>query len=744
MKKAIIIATTLALLFNVSITPAHACSYANESYYTYTLHPDFPLDRFAAGQLGIVQPSYARSYLLVAYHYLAGKPLSRSDQEQMEQLWADRLDQSDSYCSADTSSWLKLRATVPGVSKIESIDVERPVSSEDQYQTYCNAQSSAFMVASATLQKLIDEFGINSKVVKEWVEAQDAVFSNCGAPRYSDKLPEVKIPEPLPEPADTIAKQLRQYQIAAAKFYAQKFDDARKDFEAIAQVKDHAMEDVSGYLAVRCMIRKATLAKEMDRQLLAQAGERVKQLLSAPGYAGWKGALEDLGGFVAVRLTPGEHLHYLLSKMFARFYVNEITKTIDYYIDKDNEGAEVNYGDAPDFLKKDDVYDWMITFQSKDKAGTDHAIEKWKTTKSLPWLVAAITRVEADNASAKQLLAAAQQEKSNVAKWMLFYHINRLKSEMKQADEVRASLDKVMAANPADLPPGSLNKLKSLRLPLSRNLDEFVSFGALRPLAICSDGGIPQLPDSKEEMEGKCITKVVFVPAAADVINNKMPLSMIRQLAANPKLPAGLRDDLVWRGWVRAVLIGDAAQAQAFALLSHPKNQAKQKLFTDFISAATPEMKKFAAVYLMLQYSSASPHFTSDEPSEDGYGDASGWWWFTSRVKSSSDEEEEGDDDDSHFDPIFITGAQKKQAASEAQRLSAAGAAPNYFAKTVLAFAKAHPADPRVPKALHFGVKSTRYGSTDDATQSLSKQMFTLLHTKYKGNTWTKQTPYWY
>jgi hypothetical protein len=49
-----------------------------------------------------------------------------------------------------------------------------------------------------------------------------------------------------------------------------------------------------------------------------------------------------------------------------------------------------------------------------------------------------------------------------------------------------------------------------------------------------------------------------------------------------------------------------------------------------------------------------------------------------------------------------------------------------------------------VPEALHRFVKATRYGSTDDATKTYSKQAFTVLHSKYKGNTWTKQTPYYY
>ncbi len=34
--------------------------------FIYTVHPDFPLEKFAAGELGVLQPTYARSYLVVA------------------------------------------------------------------------------------------------------------------------------------------------------------------------------------------------------------------------------------------------------------------------------------------------------------------------------------------------------------------------------------------------------------------------------------------------------------------------------------------------------------------------------------------------------------------------------------------------------------------------------------------------------------------------------------------------------
>ena len=36
------------------------------------VHPDIPFDEFAAGRIGIIQPTWRRSYLYVAHRYMAG------------------------------------------------------------------------------------------------------------------------------------------------------------------------------------------------------------------------------------------------------------------------------------------------------------------------------------------------------------------------------------------------------------------------------------------------------------------------------------------------------------------------------------------------------------------------------------------------------------------------------------------------------------------------------------------------
>ncbi len=78
MKKPFAIALSLGFLFNLSAPPGETCSFGGGPYFTYTLHPDFPMSKYAAGQLGILDHNYARSYLMVAYRYLANKPSQKT------------------------------------------------------------------------------------------------------------------------------------------------------------------------------------------------------------------------------------------------------------------------------------------------------------------------------------------------------------------------------------------------------------------------------------------------------------------------------------------------------------------------------------------------------------------------------------------------------------------------------------------------------------------------------------------
>ncbi|MBY0357532.1 MAG: hypothetical protein K2W82_05975 [Candidatus Obscuribacterales bacterium] len=748
MKKQTISLLLATVLSSTSaLTPAFSCAFSIDPYYTYSVHPDFPLKKYAAGELGILQPTYARSYLLTAYRYLSGNPLSDNEQASMVQLWDNRLTNSDDWCQSDTSAWLKERAQIPGATKIDSIDTEHSVDKENPWQSYCNCQTSAFETAAAKLKELVTKYGASSDQVKQWLKAQDDVFSNCGTAGYMEKPKPILIPEPLPATADPALQQDRNYQIAAANFYSQNFATARKEFDAIAADKNSPWSKLAPYLAARALVRQATLSKTLDSKLLAEAQQIIKTLLADPAYADMTDNLSKLESFIAVRLSPAEHLQELSQQKLTLPIAGEVTKTIDILSGQqdDDDSKEIEYAKLSNSLKAPDSVDWIMTFQSTDEAGKKHALEQWRKTASLPWLVAAVATIDGDDSETAEIINAAEKQNSSAAKWTLFYHVNRLDLEKDKIDLVRTRLDKVLSAPPADLSISSLNQLKLQRLALAKNLQELIRFGIQNPAGICTSGGIAGVPDNVSDIEksGKAeVTPPLLTPELADVMDNKLPLQSLIQIASNQTIPANLRSHLAWTAWVRAVLIGDEAAAKSLAQINLPLNKAKQKLFQAYLSASNAESRKFAAVFLMLQFSSAQPNAGYGPLLQDSYGDDSGWWWAAKPIAKY--------DNDGMcpavetFEPLFLTAAQKAQTAKELAKLGTTSGAPNYFCKTVLAFAKTKPNDERLPQALHFAVKSTRYGMTDEGTNTLSKQCFQLLHSRFKTSPWAKKTPYWY
>jgi hypothetical protein len=90
----------------------------------------------------------------------------------------------------------------------------------------------------------------------------------------------------------------------------------------------------------------------------------------------------------------------------------------------------------------------------------------------------------------------------------------------------------------------------------------------------------------------------------------------------------------------------------------------------------------------------------------------------------------------------YPTPADTAAAGAETAVLARVPGAPDWFAPVILAWAKAHPDDPRVPEALHRVVRSVRLGCTGGRV-SYGRDAFRILHARYPGTVWTKKTKSW-
>jgi len=78
MKKIIFLVSILLIGLLCNTKEIFCCGPFFESpVFTYNLNPDIPLDNFPKGNMGVILPSFARSYLYVAYRQLNGKGFSQ-------------------------------------------------------------------------------------------------------------------------------------------------------------------------------------------------------------------------------------------------------------------------------------------------------------------------------------------------------------------------------------------------------------------------------------------------------------------------------------------------------------------------------------------------------------------------------------------------------------------------------------------------------------------------------------------
>src|SRR5882762_5026418 len=99
----------LVLILSVSFMlprRTQACGpFFTDAIFVYSKHPDFPLENFAAGKLGVLRASWARSYLVAAYRHLDGNRLSESEARAIKSVWDDRLNNTR-YANAEP--WVNL------------------------------------------------------------------------------------------------------------------------------------------------------------------------------------------------------------------------------------------------------------------------------------------------------------------------------------------------------------------------------------------------------------------------------------------------------------------------------------------------------------------------------------------------------------------------------------------------------------------------------------------------------------
>ncbi len=873
------LALCATLLLEVT-PPATACGpNVMEPIFISRNSPDLPFDDFTRGNIGIVQPSFGRKTLVIAYRYLNGGYFTEGEQHDLVEALKGKAPENEGVEAV--KAWVAERKRfLPEDETLSQIYIERQY--VGGFNFFPNCTPNAFEVATETLKARSATYGTDDKDVLEWIAGQDTVFKNCAG--GSNVPAEIGTDKP-----DWLRKD-RDYQIGAALFYSLNLDQARSQFERIALDNNSPWQEIAGYLVGRTLVRHASLARtpREKHELYQRAESYLRTLVTKDGK--YAGASKRLLGLVKYRLHPqervGELAHVLTTQsgnenlrqdlidyvwlvdkfegqvirdeasraaaakltadveelqdsianaerdeavangdlIDVRIYFNtpqDIGRTVVLYLKPDaseaealgaaqkeagralttddiqsvknayssamsqrewlmrpnyrlrNFGYEGEYSEdklkldlLPDFLRQDDLTDWIFTTQDAGTESHRHAYRKWRDTDSNAWLVSALISAGTKSKHLTRLMSAAQRiEPSSPAYATATFHLIRLKSALGEQDEARHLLDEMMATHVDRLPVSAGNLFREQQMELAPDFQQFLASSLRKPMAFYDEGRIASLQDlfdsdkrawetysdtydSTEQFDesyaGLLVwdRRLMFNAGSADTFNTYLSVELLSKAAVSRAIPSYLRKHLTLAAWTRAALLDQHEEASKLAPNVVRVAPELKEIFSHYLNANTPKEKRYAALFVMLKSPSLSPFVAGGIPlsvSEDdlSYYFATAWWCRPEQTELTMSGEEVPKVIPK---PAFLSPQQLAEAKREHAALVEIGDAKSFLGRQVISWAEVSPSDPRVPEALFIAFKANqeyKYGCSGWSHDSAAKEKAAaILRQRYPQTVW--------
>ena len=760
-------------------------SFSTVAIFSYKHHPDFPRSEFINGRLGVLQPTFARSYLVIAYRYLNGIGMSAGEREQALDYYKDRDTQDWDHSGEDwPERWRAARARIrfPFPPATSLITKGQWAYDPETHSFVVNCLEDAYRVALHTMESRRARFGVSTAAFRSWLTAQDQVFRNCDGP-------DAAIPAEASANLPPLIRSDREYQIAAAYFYAGYYQNALERFRRIGGDQSSPWSNLSRYLVLRTLFMMAQIPESAEeaRSQLKTETDRVlddPKLVSIHGMS-WK--LARLADIREANQAYFVELAHLLSTRgqdnglreelwnFTTLYDSIIGSAAPYPIFfTQREAAPTDTSR----LQETDLSDWIFSFQSRDSSVFSHALDRWKQTRSPAWLIAALSHATAEGANRSGLLAAAASiPESSPAYLSARFHLLRLDEELGEKSAALDGLNSVLSGPALNGLPSSINLFRGLRMLAAPAFGEFLKFSLRKPVMITWDDDGAEKPyrwspnDTKTDESGmiwnayqyykgpKFPTPVELLDRdATQILNRKVPFRLFKGMALGTELPLELRREALMMAFTRGLMLGEDLSEVATQI---GEEQPDLNPLTESYRAETTESgRRFAAAFLLLHRPEARPYLASGIPRQTLAGKIDNFhdnWWCPMDIEARLDSRANLDElryyttvpnvlqkSTEAATPQFVTDSVASEAKREWEKLATLGGGPDFLGSIVLEFAKSNPGDPRVPEALYGVVRSSRYGCEDIDTWKTSRAAFRLLHTRYPKSEWAKRTPYWF
>ncbi len=756
-----------------------------------TTHPDFPLRFFADGNLGVVDPTLAKSYLCVVYRYLTKNPLDAREQESIVSLWHDRLSRQQLLVSDPNydfvDKYLKLRAKVMGYNAKSYAQFYQAATQSQRDQ---EIGEDSYKLAESILADRIKRFGLKSAEVRSWIEGQDYVF-NIKVPYTSYGTPPL-----LDASNELLIRQDRQYQIAAATYYLQKYADAAKLFAEISLDPLSPWKDWSSYLTMRCAYQIAM--RSDDPKIVEQTADSIEKSMKglAKDSIQYRRLYALFTPLLYQQLSPEESLERAVKRVLKSHSeslgedIGDLTFLVDTWPSAQDStensqgttGKDETPAPAPKLdTSKYDILDWIETFRKssdlylyddKEIAAAKakrvetgkHALSVWRTKHTLPWLVAAMSCVGLR--SDKELFGAALLIPKNSPAYLTarFYIIDAM---IARGNKYQANKEIAQILSRKDLSSTTRNIFSAQLLAVTTSLEQYLHASMMH--APDSLTGYEIIAGDWKNQEAKrtySSEDVVFDDAVATDFDRNLPLAIWLKLCRDTSIDPALRKRIVRSTWVRAQLLERPEVAEQLSDQLGASFPEIAKRLAEYTGAKSIAAKHFALAKLILHNFGMTPYIDAGVERHGmtvgtfDYFNANFWTPLTVAVpaKSASDDSylygsvvPSGDDPlltrvRANYQPglrRLLSSEQIKQAREERELISK-NAPSKFLGEYVISWAKAHPSDSSVPEMLYRVVRLPKWSASTPIGSAYSRKAYILLHKKYPGDSWAEQATCWY
>jgi hypothetical protein len=722
--------------------------------------PDIALSRYATGELGVVMNSYNRLYLYTAWRsvMLGADGIKKAPGEESGLLraignrqggWVDASEGAGGYKEWEQTVSTALKRPVPA-----------PKPGNSLAYGYINCPMTSYSFAITTLNALVKRSDATPERLAAWVGTQRQVFRICGddpdSTRSSYERPKPVIPQPVELPASEALywRQMQQYQLASAAFYSEDYARAATLFAAIGATEKHPLRGWGEYLSLRAQARAAVYVPEdqqwqqaqairaegpeaaaarlvVQQKKLATIQAGIAHILANPELVPLHEASRAIGRSMQVHLTPTLRFAEL-SKLLDDPRVNP------YKDDHLGDWRVLADEQLPAMRNSASFVDWIQTIQQGQQA---HALALWQRyakdgdkPQTRAWLLA--SAMLSSKLTPEQEQAALQVPAGAPEYLTLRYALARHYRLAGQTDKARALTDTVLTSPTlaAAQSNSARNQFLQERFAVATSPADASKY-LMRAEAIDLDRDTGEIAKKREARSD----------IAADGqrwLNSGLSTADLLTVAAQPALPTPWRARIATAAWLRLDLLG---QQEAALSASKQVEQVAPELAdiaAGYRKLPGAQERHYALVVAALRFG-MSPMFQGNalptQPRDKEETLADMWCAMPSKAGASYLENTEAESSLPMPD-LGNTAARDKELAQLGTLKTSTG----YVGDTVLARAKALPADPDLPWLLYVTVQSTRGGCLDADSKTLSRNAFSLLHKRYGKTEWASKTPYFY